>query len=112
MSRATKEQQLIDALTTIGLKENTTKFRSGKYRAFERITSPGTFYFVGHAGALRVGKSIKESYRVLDSYKESLLKKAEGIRAKKLAEVTAALWVKSHAEEMTGYAHAAGKRAF
>lgn len=24
----------------------------------------------------------------------------------------AALWVKSHAEEMTGYAHAAGKRAF
>ena len=38
-----------------------------KYRTFKIESKPGQFYFVGHAGAVRVGKNSSSSISLTDS---------------------------------------------
>lgn len=62
MSAPTYEERLVAGLTALGYPE--AKSSSSKFRAFKRVD--GRFYFVGRAGALRVGRVVSDSYSVGD----------------------------------------------
>lgn len=52
-----------------GLKTNESLSKSKKYRTFEKPGQQGTFYFVGTAGAVRVGESSSTSISITDKMK-------------------------------------------
>jgi hypothetical protein len=61
MKKQTKAERIAEYLIkTKGAAEVTS--RSRKYRTFTRPDIPGTFFFVGKAGALRTGKNVSDSY--------------------------------------------------
>jgi len=67
----TQRERLIVALKGLGSEEVPSK--SGKYVTLTRPLKPGTFYFVGRAGALRLGRTSSRSIPVSDTFKSVLL---------------------------------------
>ena len=47
--------------------------RSGKYVIMTRPEKPGTFYFIGRAGAVRYGRTATQSFAAGDKWKAWLL---------------------------------------
>lgn len=47
--------------------------RSKKYITMTRPEKPGTFYFIGRAGAVRYGRSATQSFAAGDKWKAGLL---------------------------------------
>ena len=63
--KVTAAQRQIDFLTELyGGPLEEVKSKASKYRAFIHLKMPGVFYFIGKAGALRVGKNISTSFSV------------------------------------------------
>lgn len=63
-----KEEQVVAFLIKLGCKE--IKSTSSKYRKFTSPNNPNSFYWVGHKGALRAGKTVGETISISFKYRK------------------------------------------
>jgi hypothetical protein len=75
----TKTLQERFALALEHMGETRVESRSGKYITYTRSSAPGTFYFLGYGGALRVGKCASKSIPAHDKFKNRLLNPLFGL---------------------------------
>ena len=80
MAKVTIQTKLIEAL--LDHDYHAVKTRSTKYQVFTKYAS-GTYYYVGKAGALRVGHNATESIPA-DRFKEALIHHYDTVVAPKL----------------------------
>lgn len=74
-TKTTKQDKLVAALENMGCKNITKQFKTSKYLVFSRPSDSESFYFVGSAGALRVGKTVSDSFGCSEANKKYILNK-------------------------------------
>lgn len=73
----TQTQYMIDGMLKVGMTELQNP-KTSKYRVFKSPKNPDMLYYVGKAGALRVGKNVSSSTPVWDKDKRALIRLGKG----------------------------------
>lgn len=74
MPKMTIHDQIVAGLTERG---ETLVKRTGRYTVMTRSKRVGTYYFIGKAGALRVGRNASSSLAVLPDFKEAVIRSGQ-----------------------------------